>query len=69
MEAALIKILDTLGITTVVLAWIANIDNVKSNILFVVAVCYALGRLYFMLRRQAVALRREEFEQKQREKL
>jgi hypothetical protein len=68
-KAIILAVCDILGISTAFLGWVNNIDNVKSNILFGVGLAYFLVRLYFYFRRQRVALRKEEFEQKIREKI
>lgn len=59
---------DILGISSTLLGWISNIDNVKSAILFILGVIYLSARAYFYIRRQMIQLRKEIWEQREREK-
>lgn len=62
-----IWICDGLGITSAMLGWINNLDNVKSTILFILGTIYFMVRIYFMIMERSAALRKERFEQRQRE--
>lgn len=63
-----IWICDTLGITSALLGWVNNLDNVKSTILFIMGLIYFLVRTYFFIVEKNIAIRKARFEQKQREK-
>ncbi len=43
---------DILGISSVLFGWISNFDNVKSTVLFIVAISYLMVRLFFFAKRQ-----------------
>lgn len=58
---------DILGVSSAILGWISNIDNVKSAIMFILGTIYIGARTYFYIRRQLILIRKESWEQKQRE--
>lgn len=58
---------DFLGISSTVLGFITNIDNIKSAILFILGSIYLGARAYFYIRRGLIQVRKELWEQKQRE--
>lgn len=70
MEAKTIGvwICDALGITSALLGWVNNLDNVKSTILFIMGMIYFGVRTYFFIVEKNIAIRKARFEQKQREK-
>lgn len=61
--------LDILGGIFATRTIIGTIDNIKEVILFIILMSYALARFYFYVRRSWVRVRREEWEQRQREKV
>lgn len=69
MQAKLIAFitLDLLGITWIAKSLFEKIDSVKELLVFVIVLCYAIGRFYIRLRRDQVLLKKEMFEQMERE--
>lgn len=63
-----IWICDTLGITSALLGWVNNLDNVKSTILFIMGVIYFGVRTYFFIMEKSINLKMKRFELKQKEK-
>lgn len=59
--------LDLLGITWIAKSFLEKIDSAKEFIIFVIVLCYAVGRFYIRLRRDQVLLKKEMFEQMERE--
>lgn len=64
-------ICDMLGIPVTVLGILANIDNVRSTILFMIALSYALPRCYFdiIARRQRTREKEIELWHKEQDKI
>jgi hypothetical protein len=60
-------ICDILGISSTVLGFLTNIDNIKSAILFILGAIYLSARAYFYIRLKDIQVRKELWEQKQRE--
>lgn len=60
-------IADVLGFSTAFIGWINNLDNVKSAIMFILGVIYLGARTYFYIRRGMNLLRKERWEQDERE--
>jgi len=69
MQAKLIAFitLDLLGITWVAKSFFEKIDSVKELLVFVIVLCYGVGRFYIRIRRDHVLLKKEMFEQMERE--
>lgn len=61
-------IADLLGFSSAFLGWINNLDNVKSAVLFIIGSVYMMARTYFYIRRGNNQIRKEKWEQGEREK-
>lgn len=59
---------DVFGFSFAFLGWLNNLDNVKSAVMFILGSAYIGARLYFYIRRQLILLRKEKWEQDEREK-
>lgn len=59
---------DIFGWSFAFLGWLNNLDNVKSAVMFILGSAYLGARLYFYIRRQMLAVRKEKWEQDEREK-
>lgn len=53
---------DLLGISTTLLGFISNIDNVKSAILFILALTYMMFRIYFYVIQRQQSIREKEID-------
>lgn len=53
---------DLLGISTTLLGFISNIDNVKSAILFILALTYMMFRIYFYVVQRKQAVREKDLD-------
>lgn len=58
---------DILGVSFTAFGIVTTINNLKEACIFILGLTWALCRLYFYIRRSWVALRKEEWEQKERE--
>lgn len=54
---------DLLGFSTFILGWIVNMDNVKSAVVFIVGLIYAMVRVYFTVVHNKNRKKREEWDQ------
>jgi hypothetical protein len=68
IKIGLIWICDILGISSTILGWVSNIDNVRSAVLFILGTIYLGGRIYYSFRKWDLQIRKELWEQKEREK-
>ena len=55
-------LLDCLGVPITVLGIIANIDNFKAIVLFILAAAYVSARLYFFIAKNKQAVREKEYD-------
>lgn len=53
---------DILGVTSTIYAFIVNIDNIKSAIIFLISLAYLCFRLYFMVVRSKQVTREKEID-------
>lgn len=68
MEAKTIGIwiCDALGITSAMLGWVNNLDNIKSTILFIMGVIYFGVRTYYFIREKDISLQKAKLDLKKR---
>lgn len=59
---------DLLGISVTLDGIVNTVNDVKSLVVMIVGTIYLMARGYYSLRRQSIRLRKEEWEQEQREK-
>lgn len=59
---------DIFGGVSFLLGYISKLDSTKDAILFILGTIYIMARIFFYIRRNWVQLRKEEWEQAQREK-
>lgn len=67
IKMTLIWVCDILGISSMLLGWLANIDNVRSAVLFILGSVYAGGRIYYSFRKWDLQIRKDKWEQDVRE--
>lgn len=65
----ILRVLDILGVSWGALSIFTVINNTKEAILFIIALIYAMVRIYFTIRFNQNRDRKERFEQRQREQL